>query len=290
MNSDYREVNQNEQEEQQMYLETPIYKEAVSHFRTTQYYFISFNSLKIGCGFALLYMNHEQTDLNYWILAIMFHAFVMIIAHKNHLKYLTMNKRILAYKLDQIVAGPIVDQVIESRRLNILSRQIKLEIAKSTIFGKWCCRIITIIYQLIFGYGVYLFCIYYSMRSAELMNQYYFLCAILIISLYQYIDLYLILVLAILGSPFLLIFGCYYCANLFGKEQQRNEIRTRLQAIKYKPNLIEGEQECCICRCPYELNEEVVVLKCSKLHHYHETCIMSWININNTCPFCRKSI
>lgn len=39
----------------------------------------------------------------------MFHAFIMIIIHKNHLKYLTINKRILAYKLDQIVAAPIVD-------------------------------------------------------------------------------------------------------------------------------------------------------------------------------------
>ncbi|CAD8212625.1 unnamed protein product [Paramecium octaurelia] len=290
MNNDFREVNQNQQEEQQMYIETPIYKEAVCHFRTTQYYFISFNSLKIGCGFALLFMDHEQNPMNYWILAIMFHAFLMIIVQRNHLKHLTTSKRILAFKLDQIVPAQIVEQVIEQRKLNILSRQIKLEVAKLTIFGKWCCRIIAIIYQLIFGYGVYLFCIYYSMKSEELMYQYYFLCAILVISLYQYIDLYLILVLAILGSPFLIILSCYYCANLFSKEQQRNEIRTRLQAIKYKPNLIEGEQECCICRCPYELNEEVVVLKCSQLHHYHEGCIMSWININNTCPFCRKTI
>ncbi|CAD8122448.1 unnamed protein product [Paramecium sonneborni] len=290
MNSDYREVNQNEPEEQQMYIETPIYKEAVSHYRTSQYYFISFNTLKIGCGFALLYMNHKQSYLNYWILAIMFHAFIMIIVHKIHLKYLAMNKRILAFKLDQIVAAPIIEQVIEQRKLNILSRQIKLEIVKQTIFGKWCCRLIAIIYQIIFSYGVYLFCIYYSIKQEELIYQFYFLCAILVVSLYQYIDLYLILILAILGSPFLIILGCYYCANLCNKEEQKNEIRTRLQPINYKPNLIEGEQECCICRCPYELNEEVVILKCSKLHHYHETCIMSWININNTCPFCRKSI
>jgi len=50
-----------------------------------------------------------------------------------------------------------------------------------------------------------------------------------------------------------------------------------LDVIKFKPNAIEGDNQCSICYSAYELDEDLIVLKCSKMHHYHASCIKAWI-------------
>lgn len=46
-----------------------------------------------------------------------------------------------------------------------------------------------------------------------------------------------------------------------------------LGTIKYQPCAVEGDPQCSICYTAYELEEELIVLKCSKIHHFHAQCI-----------------
>lgn len=43
--------------------------------------------------------------------------------------------------------------------------------------------------------------------------------------------------------------------------------------VKYAPNTIAGDPQCSICYTAYEVDELLIVLKCSPLHHYHAACI-----------------
>lgn len=42
--------------------------------------------------------------------------------------------------------------------------------------------------------------------------------------------------------------------------------------------------ECSICL--EKINSELVTLECG--HSYHQECISKWLDIETTCPYCRK--
>lgn len=48
------------------------------------------------------------------------------------------------------------------------------------------------------------------------------------------------------------------------------------------------EESCGICLTDMSVGSEVARLPCS--HYSHERCILSWLKINNSCPFCRLKI
>ena len=45
-----------------------------------------------------------------------------------------------------------------------------------------------------------------------------------------------------------------------------------------------------ICRLEYEEDDDIVILKCSEKHYFHEECIKKWLKINGICPACRIKI
>jgi len=34
----------------------------------------------------------------------------------------------------------------------------------------------------------------------------------------------------------------------------------------------------------------VVILPCQGRHHFHETCIKTWVKVQSTCPVCRYEL
>ena len=59
--------------------------------------------------------------------------------------------------------------------------------------------------------------------------------------------------------------------------------------IKTKEN-IENVNMCIICTEEFKGNDEIVVLKCSTKHVFHENCIKQWIGKKAECPICRYDL
>jgi Ring finger domain len=73
------------------------------------------------------------------------------------------------------------------------------------------------------------------------------------------------------------------------KGLNQNEIK-KMPSKKVNLNFIkEGElDQCRICICPYENEEEIRELPCK--HNFHSTCIDIWLVQNSFCPLCRKKL
>lgn len=46
--------------------------------------------------------------------------------------------------------------------------------------------------------------------------------------------------------------------------------------------------ECSICICNIESNEELYLCKCK--NKFHKNCLGQWLENSNNCPLCRKQI
>ncbi|CAH0485197.1 unnamed protein product [Peronospora farinosa] len=49
-----------------------------------------------------------------------------------------------------------------------------------------------------------------------------------------------------------------------------------------------GIPDCLICRCSFEVGEEIKSLPC--FHSYHSDCIDLWLSLNKVCPVCQFSV
>jgi len=48
------------------------------------------------------------------------------------------------------------------------------------------------------------------------------------------------------------------------------------------------ESNCAVCNEDFKLGEEAKLLPCK--HYYHHKCILSWLELHNTCPLCRYEL
>ncbi|KAL2316627.1 hypothetical protein Fmac_030503 [Flemingia macrophylla] len=53
-------------------------------------------------------------------------------------------------------------------------------------------------------------------------------------------------------------------------------------------NMINEDQECCICLAKYKDKEEVRQLPCS--HTFHLKCVDQWLKITSCCPLCKQGL
>lgn len=51
---------------------------------------------------------------------------------------------------------------------------------------------------------------------------------------------------------------------------------------------VDKKQQCVICLCEFQLNEQVKQLGCQ--HKYHIKCIDTWLIAHGNCPVCRKDL
>jgi len=47
---------------------------------------------------------------------------------------------------------------------------------------------------------------------------------------------------------------------------------------------------CAICLSPFEMGELLVNLPCDNRHCFHDSCIRQWLERQNSCPLCQKSV
>ncbi|KAL4449089.1 hypothetical protein ABPG74_021081 [Tetrahymena malaccensis] len=97
----------------------------------------------------------------------------------------------------------------------------------------------------------------------------------------------LILIIAIVLPLALFIYFPYMIYKNCKKKRKRNQIFKNFKNLKFKKGVVQGDTECTICRMDYVIDEEITILPCNDLHHFHKDCIMSWLNVNMTCPLCR---
>lgn len=69
---------------------------------------------------------------------------------------------------------------------------------------------------------------------------------------------------------------CIYCQEEYLSEAKTQVLQTEKDHLS-----------CSICMSIYQPNETITTLKCSDQHHFHTSCIETWIKKSKTCPLCR---
>ena len=48
------------------------------------------------------------------------------------------------------------------------------------------------------------------------------------------------------------------------------------------------ENSCAVCKEEFKINEECLLMPCN--HHFHNDCLIPWLNERNSCPICRYEL
>lgn len=74
-----------------------------------------------------------------------------------------------------------------------------------------------------------------------------------------------------------------------GKKPASAEAIQSLERFNYgDPSHNDAKEECAVCQYDYKHGDELVKLPCS--HDYHKDCVVKWLEQNDSCPSCRRSI
>lgn len=61
-----------------------------------------------------------------------------------------------------------------------------------------------------------------------------------------------------------------------------------IPVVKITQKQVDNGAQCAICFEDFTLDEEAKKLPCD--HHYHNKCIVTWLEMHGTCPVCRKDL
>ena len=59
---------------------------------------------------------------------------------------------------------------------------------------------------------------------------------------------------------------------------------------RYNADDFKDHNECAICKCDFEEDEDVTPLPCNTAHYFHSSCITQWLKTNAICPLCRAPV
>lgn len=76
--------------------------------------------------------------------------------------------------------------------------------------------------------------------------------------------------------------------NYEQKKESIEEIIDLLPKTAIKNESSRPKKECIICLSAYQINDEITALPCT--HIFHNSCIVSWLKQNQTCPLCKYKI
>ena len=102
-------------------------------------------------------------------------------------------------------------------------------------------------------------------------------------------------------SFFILFCPCisYTLAKAYYDQRQAAMLKTRvvnsLSKIthgKFRTGGLEADrqEECAICLCAFEDDQEITPLSCDVRHYFHYECIQQWMKQKNECPLCKSTI
>jgi hypothetical protein len=130
------------------------------------------------------------------------------------------------------------------------------------------------IFEYFLNFILTLYYSYYFLRHPENYNEINTSNVLNIITLISFIPFYISLINM---KIFCINMICaYYYFDSLLHSFKKNSIILPLNEKKYN-------EECSICLL---IEKEQITLPCN--HHYHKTCILEWLNIQNNCPLCRQ--
>ncbi|CAD8102138.1 unnamed protein product [Paramecium sonneborni] len=268
-----------------------------------------------------LTINCESCELTNWMLAVLVHSLIAYIYH-TYMGILLNNIQIvmqIAESLNHMIQleeghdqsnalqesqyivnedlDPYLNLTVEEmeRKQKILAAQIRCEVAlkyKSMrflgIITFWTTQILVI-----WAFRLQMFNpedpqLYHACFSHVITFQLVFL----FLTVYQYLEVYMISLLIIICLPFLIPVMLWH---KFKQKKKNYDNQKSLKELKktckmlYQSEKIQGDHECGICMHVYVTDEELLILPCDPKHHFHMQCIQTWLLINSTCPKCRTS-
>ncbi|CAM9447670.1 unnamed protein product [Hapterophycus canaliculatus] len=60
------------------------------------------------------------------------------------------------------------------------------------------------------------------------------------------------------------------------------------KTIRAELSVSSSEKDCIVCQELFAVGATLVRLPCG--HLYHEACLLKWLKISNTCPYCRREL
>jgi len=76
-------------------------------------------------------------------------------------------------------------------------------------------------------------------------------------------------------------------AGHVGAPAAAKDVIHRLKQSLFRAERSKGK-DCAICQEDYKENDRMVTMPCD--HLFHKECAITWLNLHNTCPSCRKPL
>ncbi|CAD8070084.1 unnamed protein product [Paramecium sonneborni] len=192
-----------------------------------------------------------------------------------------------------LIRQGIVGDRDDIRKTRLIAQEIKKKILQNNLLlnlhGKSCFIVFQFIqlWSLIF---------YFNSQTNTNLNETYkfvaiyqgYLFSIIFIGVYQYLEIYLMVLLVIVFLPILLIYS--FCNWINKHFKNKGKIDDSLKETLFNSLDTIDDKECSICMTEFQEEQYIVTLTCSSSHRFHSNCIRSWLSINNKCPLCRNEV